>query len=174
MLSGSLRDSTGLPLAGRTVTLHRAVWPATIQTPNAVVITNANGNYSTVVRPTKATTYSASFVGARGLTGRISTPAHVVVVPKVTLRLNDSTARLGQKVVFSGGVSPGAQGRTVYLQRAIKGRWTHASTATVTSRGTFAFAWKPTSTVDYTFRVVLPAGNGWSMGTSNTRRLVVS
>jgi hypothetical protein len=173
-LRGRLTDSTGAPLANRTVALRRVVWPSATSLALANVVTDANGNFSTMVTPRAATVYTAAFVGGPGLTGRMSAPASVALAPFIGLGVNDGSVRRGQTVTFSGTIAPDARGRTVYLQRLVNGRWSTAASKTVTSKYGYSIPWTPRTLTDFTFRVVLPAGNGQATGISNTRRLTVS
>ena len=76
-------------------------------------------------------------------------------------------------MVFSGAVAPNKKSQLVYLQALIGGKWKNIKSVKLTSTSLYAFAWKPTSHVDYKWRVVKPADTLNYTGVSPVLTLVV-
>jgi hypothetical protein len=89
----------------------------------------------------------------------------------VTIKTSTASVNQGGTAVISGKVSPTAKGSTVWIQWYDRdqggNRWRTATTATVSSSGTYSKTITPVDgTVDY--RVYKPSGSGLSGGTSKT------
>ena len=104
----------------------------------------------------------------------------VGVLPAVGLRVGTTHPRKGQRVAFTGIVSPAFNGRQVWFQRrTVNGGWrTVAATtlfpATPGSHGPRSqYFRRLTINRSGTFRVVLPAPPGWLANRSRTRTLIV-
>jgi len=103
---------TGTGNANAAVTLQQAPFPYTRYTNLASGRTNAAGAYSFGgIRPGLDTRYR---VRARRAT---SANKLVFVRYRVSLSVSDSTPKRGQRVRFSGVVSPAANGRLLLIQR---------------------------------------------------------
>jgi len=76
--------------------------------------TSPSGDYTFAVKPSRNTQYRTLSESNPPLTsaGRL-----VLVAPRVSLGLSDSTPRRGQRVRFFGSVRPAHDGRTVQIQR---------------------------------------------------------
>jgi predicted GH43/DUF377 family glycosyl hydrolase len=126
-LSGKLTRS-GAPLAGQVVTLAaRPLGAAAFKTlPSST--TDAAGSFRRVVKPTKRTTYRASFAGAT------STPTAVVAVKhRITLR----SVRRSGKLYLRGTVGPRHARRVVVIQKRGGTRWVTIARVRTTRRSTF-------------------------------------
>jgi hypothetical protein len=128
-LSGAVAGSRN---AGVTVTLEENPAPYTggFKSTGLSATTDASGNYSMIVSPSKSTHYRVSAkVGKKPTT---SAEVAVRVRVKVTLRLGDRTPRIGQRVWFTGSVLPGHDGKIARIQRrTASGAWRTVATATL-------------------------------------------
>jgi hypothetical protein len=105
VLSGNLTRG-GVPQPGQPVTLAAQPIGAPTFTPLPPATTDASGNYSALVRPTKRTTYQAGF-------GGLFPTAVVLVKHKITLK----GRRASGKVYLDGTVGPKHARRVVLIQR---------------------------------------------------------
>ena len=173
VLSGQV---TGAGNAGVKVELEQSPSPATdFKNAGMNSTTDANGNYSFTVKPELLTRYR---VEAKAKPSVVSPVVSVRVRPLVTLAVNDSSARRGQRVTFSGSVTPAHDGRTVTIQRKIgTGRYRTIATvglvkSTVAGRSDYSKTLRVTRTA--TYRVRFAADADHVLGTSRTRRVRVS
>ena len=109
VLSGRL---TGATKAGVTVTLREDPFPFGDGTkPAATAVTDAQGDYSFTRRPSVNTTYGAS-------AGPTRSPNVLVNVRiRMSMRVSDSTPRVGQVVRFNGRACSAHDGLVVAIQR---------------------------------------------------------
>jgi hypothetical protein len=173
-VSGVLKTSTGSVLPGGSVKVLAKPSGAASYSTLGTVTTNASGVYSLTVKPTKNTTYYATYTGGSGQMGSTSSIAVVSVKPRATIALNDSTATRYQTVYFSGKVYPNSPNQTVYLQRYASGKWSNVKSMRLGTASGYRFAWKPTSYIDYSFRVYVPARTGYLAAYTVSKKLVVS
>ena len=139
----------------------------------AVRILALTGAWALAVTPVYNSYYRGTYLGATGLLGNSSANALVRVANKVAIKLNKNNITLGTTVVFSGAVAPNKKGQYVYLQALIAGKWKNVRYVKLTTTSLYAFAWKPSSRVDYKFRVVKPADTLNYTGVSPVLTLVV-
>ena len=162
---------TGTGSANAPVTLQQAPFPYTRYTNLAGGRTNALGAYLFGgVHPGLNTRYR---VKARRVT---SANVLVFVRYRVSLAVSDSTPKRGQRVRFSGIVSPAANGRLVLIQRrGGDGKFHTTARALLTLRNAtssrFSLSRRIFSTG--TYRVRLGADAAHEPGNSRTRRLGV-
>jgi hypothetical protein len=173
-LSGVLKTAGGAALTARSVTIRGKRVGAAAYTTMGTATTNASGAYVLSLKPTKGTTYVAAFAGAVGLAAQTSAGVLVSVRPRVTFALNDATATRTQTVFFSGVVSPTSALQTVFLQRLMAGTWSTVKSMKLSTASSFTFAWRPTSGVDYYFRVLVPARTGYLAGATVKKLLMVA
>jgi len=109
VLSGRLNGSTK---AGVTVTLRENPYPfGDGSKPVASAVTNAKGDYSFTRRPSVNTIFGVS-------AGPTKSPNVTVNVRiRMSLRVSDSTPRVGQRVRFKGRACPAHDGLLVGIQR---------------------------------------------------------
>lgn len=122
---------TGPKSAGLKVTLEQNPAPYTggFKTTTVTGITNVAGQYSLSIRPALNTRYRVTVKTMPKLT---SAPVLVAVRVRVGLRLSDSTPRVGQRVRFSGFVTPAHNGKFARIQRRTSsGAWHTIATATL-------------------------------------------
>ena len=136
--------------------------------------TDAGGNYSLTVKPTLLTRYQVSAKARPQVT---SPSVDVKVRPLMTLTVSDATARSGQRITFSGSVTPAHDGAKVLLQRRIgTGRFRTIATLTLVKPATAGqSAYSHTARVrrTATYRVRLAAHDDHATGTSPKRRVRV-
>jgi hypothetical protein len=110
--TGVFGQLSGTSNASVTITLDQAPYPHRQYTKVGTVRTNATGAYAFVgLRPGLNTSYRTRGKGAT------SSSILVYVRMGVSLSVSDSTPATGQRVRFSGSVSPAHNGRMVLIQR---------------------------------------------------------
>lgn len=95
---------------------------------------------------------------------------------RVSLKVStDQAVQREDKVSLTGKVSPKAAGSKVTVQIQYEGKtaWKAIGTAKVKKDGTYAFADKPSTRLDRSYRVVKPADQGGSKGVSKERAVEV-
>jgi hypothetical protein len=177
-ISGTL---TGPNNAGVVVTLEEnpAPYTGTFKSTGLKATTNATGGYSFIVSPAQNVHYR-TVAGAKKPTATSGEIA-VGVRVKVTLRLSDRTPRIGQRVLFSGGVLPGHDGKIVRIQRrTASGSWRTVATTTLvaanpvgaTPRSKFAKRIRIRKNGSYRARVV-PGDGDHLAGNSSVKSVIV-
>jgi hypothetical protein len=113
---------TGPNAGGVRVTLESSPFPfAAPFRQEATTTTDASGNYVFAgLRPPVITRYH---VVARTRPQSQSPDRNVNVRPRVTIRVNDRTPARGQRVRFSGHVTPAHDGAVVRIQRHTRAGW---------------------------------------------------
>jgi hypothetical protein len=125
-ISGRL---TGPNSGGVTVELESTEFPYTTPFRNVATTTTApNGDYSFTQTPQRNTRYRAI---ARTNPRTQSADIAVGVRRRVSLRIGDQTPTRGQRVRFSGTVTPGADGKVALIQRRTSDGWKTLSTPTL-------------------------------------------
>lgn len=122
---------TGADNAGVEVTLEENPYPYTSEFKATALktTTNATGNYALSVTPAVNTHYR---VTAKTKPPVTSAETAVAVRVKVTLRLSDLTPAVGQRVKFSGTVTPAHDGKVARIQRRTStGSWKTVGRATL-------------------------------------------
>ena len=176
-ISGKL---TGPDNAGKLVTLEENPYPYTGgYTPTTTTATtDANGDYSMVVKPVRNTRYRVTVKTAPPST---SAELAITVRLKVTRRVSDRTPERGSLVRFSGKVVPGHDGQVARIQRrTADGDWKTVARATLVAaapvdgvaRSTYSKRVRVRSTRAYRVRVSSADGDH-ATGTSRRIRLVV-
>jgi len=125
VLSGNLTRG-GAPQPGQNVALAAQPIGAPAFTPLPPATTDAAGNFSAAVKPTKRTTYRADF-------GGLLPTAVVLVKHKITLK----GKRRSGKVYLNGTVGPKHVRRLVLIQRKKGSRWVTIGRVKTTKRSTF-------------------------------------
>lgn len=173
-VSGVLRTAAGAPLKFQRVVLqHHGVggsrWLYLTSTRSDI-----RGAFSVWIRPGSHTDYRAVFAGSGSVLGSASRTILVLVRAAVSLRLSGSSVRLGRVVVFSGSVAPhrGA-GERVWLQFFYSGRWNTWRPIALNSASRFSFAWRTSTGVDLSWRVVVLANSTSATAVSRAIRLTV-
>ena len=121
---------TGPDNANVEVELESNPAPFTAGFKNAGVkaTTNAAGNYTMAVTPTVNTRYRVS----AKTRPRVTSPETLVNVRvRVSLRLSDRTPSRGERVRFSGVVTPGHDGKVARIQRRTSAGWRTIARATL-------------------------------------------
>lgn len=163
--------------AGVQVTLEDNPYPyaAGFKPTGVKATTDASGAYSLSVTPTVSTRYR---VTAKTKPQVTSPEVLVPVRVKVELRLGDATPTAGQRVLFSGTVTPAHDGKVVRIQRRKRGGGWKTVAKTTLVPGTPAGT-VPTSTFSKRLRVrrtgtyrarVNPGDGDHATGTSARRR----
>lgn len=140
----------------------------------AAATTDAAGKFSFTVKPALFTRYQ---VTAKAKPQVDSAVVEVRVRPRISLSVDDTRARRGQRVLFSGGVSPAHEGQAVVIQRRIgTGSFRTISTVTLVKsaspgRSTYSTRLRVTRTATYRVRKAADADH--AAGTSRTRRVRV-
>jgi hypothetical protein len=161
-LSGKL---TGPNNSGRQVTLRSDPFPFDNFDNAGNATTNAQGDYTLTQSPALNTRYQAR--SGNEESGIVT----VLVRPRVSLRLSDSTPRRGQRVRFSGRVCPEHDGSRVALQRRTAAGFRTVGRATLRDvPGCSRFTRRLRVRRDGTYRAVIRAHNDHATGISPRRR----
>jgi hypothetical protein len=162
---------TGTGSANAAVTVQQAPFPYTRYANLAAGRTSAFGTYSFGgLRPGLNTRYRAR---AKGVT---SANTLVFVRYRVSLSVSDSTPARGQRVRFSGVVSPAASGRLLLLQRrGSDGVFRTVGRTTLLPRTATSSQFRLTKRIfsTGTYRAHIGADAAHEPGNSGTRRLRV-
>lgn len=162
---------TGTGSANAAVTVQQAPFPYTGYANLVAGRTSAFGTYSfSGLRPGLNTRYR---VRARGVT---SANTLVFVRYRVSLAVSDSTPKRGQRVRFSGVVSPAATGRLVLVQRrGSDGVFRTVGRTTLLPRSATSSQFSLTKAIfsTATYRVHVGADAAHEPGNSGTHRLLV-
>lgn len=110
-ISGRLK---GKDNTGKSILLQQNPYPFAGYVDVGTALTVANGDYSFTVVPKLNTRYRVTAATTPPTT---SGELLQTVKPKVSLRLSDSTPARGQRVRFSGFVTPAHDGKLVRIQR---------------------------------------------------------
>jgi hypothetical protein len=153
-LSGTLTQGAGL--AGQSVALSAqpAGAPSFSALPPAT--TNSAGAFTSVVKPSRNTTYKASFAGASEPTVSVS------VAYQVTLRV----ARKGASRLFRGKVAPSKRGRIVVIQVKTRSGWKRFAKVKLSKKSTFTLLRKLAAHKRYRFRATTAADSKHLAGVS--------
>lgn len=172
LLNGTL---TGPDAGGVRVDLQQDPFPFDgFKNAGVTTTTDANGNFTMSVKPGLLTRYQVTAKAKP----QVSSPlVDVRVRPAITLAVNDATARRGQRVRFSGSVTPAHDGAKVLLQRRIgTGSFRTIATltlvkSTVAGRSDFSRRLRVRRTAVY--RVRMPADADHTRATSARRKVRV-
>ena len=116
---------TGDKVANQKINLRADPFPFSAFSNAGTAVTNATGDFALIQKPTANTRYQAS-------KGKADSPIVTVLVrPKVSLRLSDTTPAEDQRVRFSGRVCPEHDGVKVAIQRRSNGRFKTVRRATL-------------------------------------------
>ena len=169
VLSGQL---VGADNAGVKVDLHQDPFPfGDLKNAGMNATTDANGNYTFSVKPELLTRYQ---VTAKAKPQVSSPSVDVNVRPLLAFAVNDATAKRGQRITFSGTVTPVHSG-TVLLQRRIgKGSFRTIARPTLVvanNAASFVHNARVRRTATYRFRIAAHADH--ARGTSPKRKVRV-
>jgi hypothetical protein len=126
-LSGVLSQS-GSPISAQSVGLFAQPAGTTTFTQFSSATTDAAGAYAASVKPSKTTTYKASYTGVA---------AEPTVTVGVKFRVTLSVARKGGKVLLRGKVAPSQRRKVVVIQIRVGKRWKTLAKVRTTKRSTF-------------------------------------
>lgn len=167
VISGKLK---GAGNAGVGIQLQINPFPYAGFVGSTVVNTDATGNFSTIAKPTVNSRFR---VQTTTLTpAQTSGEVTVLVAPKVSLRLSDSTPATGKLVRFYGYVWPSHDGRTADLQRkTTAGSWQTVARLSLRDDGAFRSKYSRRVRVrkDGSYRVQLLADTDHATGLSAVR-----
>lgn len=172
--------------AGQTVTIsgklappNNAMQAVTLyaRTPNqgyhkvAVAATDANGNYSfTPQSPVNNTAYQV-----RNGNGRHSAQLFVGVRDVVSVAADKTSAKVGDRITFTGGVLPNKSGHVIYLQRlGDDGQFHTIEAGRVDSLSRYTLSHTVRVAGDKQFRVLIPGGPYNERGVSDVVHVTVS
>ena len=173
-LTGRLR---GRDNGGQSVALDHNPFPFPAFVLLTTGRTDAQGDYGFTVRPDRHTKYRARTVPSAPYGIPVVSPEVLIRVRlRVGIRLSDATPRRGQRVRFSGTVSPKHNGRAVFVQRRRSdGRWaTVARTVTRDAAGDrSSYSRRVRIFRDGLFRVRVRGHADHATGNSRTRSIRV-
>jgi predicted GH43/DUF377 family glycosyl hydrolase len=135
----------GVPVAGQAVALSAQPVGTTVFSPLPPATTDAAGNFRAVVKPTKRTTYKASYAG-------VSPEPTVIVLVKHSITLK--AARRSGKLTLSGKIGPRRAHRVVVIQLLKGKRWVTFAKVKTSSKSTFKLVRKaPAKRAKYRARI---------------------
>ena len=149
--------------AGEKITVLARQFDALATTPVTTATTDANGNWTAIVTPMIATTYTAQTATAT------SDPATVTVHPRVGFGVNGNTftAKVTARDSFAG--------RIAYLQKRLaSGAWKRVKLVVINQHSVAKFRMPLRRGHTYTLRIYLTqpqAGGGYLDGTSIVQRV---
>ena len=169
VVSGTLGDAGGVPLAGAQVLLQARRLSATAFSDVAALTTGIGGGFSQLVKPVAGTEYRVVFEGASSLT-TVLRPAIVqtTIAVKQTVRLTarPKSVRRGAKVKLLGTVAPTARQLdlaaspvTLRVERKTASGWRRVAGRTVTPRadGAYSWSWRTRKAGSYRVRATAAA-----------------
>src|SRR5438874_3831990 len=129
---------TGKNNAGQAITVQQDPYPFGTFVSLGKVVARADGTYSFVATPKVNTRYRTN---AKTKSPATSPTVLVLVAPRVSRHVSDTTPTAGQKVRFYGRVTPVHGGQLVYVQRRRKdGTWGNVAQATLVDDAGGAFS----------------------------------
>ncbi len=146
-LSGMLTQGAG-GLGGQTVGLSAQAAGAPGFTALPPATTDATGHFTASTKPTRNTTYKATFAGAGS-----EPTVQVGVAYRVTLRV----VRKGSRWSFGGKVGPARRGGTLVIQLKTRRGWKRFAKVRLSKRSTFTLL-RTLKHGKYRFRATTPAG----------------
>ena len=178
-LTGLLTNADGQPIDGATVEAIEKRSDGT-SLPTGLATTNSDGRFRYVLRATRNRDLLFRYPGSRRVAA--ATSIFGLHVPaNSSIRVNRSTVRNGESVLFSGRVASRplpANGKLIEMQAYFRGRWRTFSTLRTDRTGAWRFRYRFGATfgrVTYRFRVRLPSEGGYPFigGRSRVARVVV-
>ncbi len=172
VLSGKL---TGPDHAGKVVSVEEDGYPFdTFKALAPTATTDANGDWRLTVQPALNTRYRAM-----AKTSPTTTSANILVqvVKRVSLTASDRSANRGQKITFSGKVSPAHDGQAVVFQRrSSSGSWVTLRSVVLQDDGAVRSRYTVSMRVRSTgvYRTVAKADADHGTGKSRALRVTVS
>ena len=155
-LSGTLTQGAAA-LGGQSVALFAKGAGNPAYTPLPPATTDTAGAFTSFVKPSKNTTYKASFTGAA------SEPTVAVSVAyRVTLR----AVRKGSKRLFRGKVAPARRRGPLVLQVKTRSGWKRFAKVKLSKKSTFAITRKLAAHKKYRFRATTPKDARHAAGVS--------
>ena len=122
-----MRDQDGLPVAGACVWFEAELREGFSPVANAV--TDRNGGCSVRLRVRRGRRYRARFLGTADRPEAVSTPASVVVIPRIEARLTQRSVAAGSTAVVVGEIRPRKRFVRIEAQRQLRGgRWAPLAT----------------------------------------------
>ncbi len=183
--AGSLRRSSGAPVAGQKITVTESFAAGSDQRQRATDIrTAADGTFSLRLKPGPSREVTASFAGNRLLTRAAGPVAELVAATAIRFHASAASAAVGGRpVVFSGRVTAVGAGRAVAglpleLQFRYPGAgWSEFRTVGADSRGRFRYAYRfsddDSRGVRFRFRAHVKGREGWPYGPGASRPVSV-
>jgi hypothetical protein len=149
---------TTTPDPNVSVTLWGRSYLGTFHTIGLPVMTGTDGSYSFNDSPTDNTVYQVRTT-FRPPAIRHSAVLFEGVQDVVSIQASSLNVPVGQKVLFTGSVSPDKASHVIYLQRlGVDGFWHNVEVGFVKPNSTYQFGWTFGNTGSKQFRVKLPGG----------------
>ncbi len=169
-----VRTANGASLSGRRVVLYTKAHTSPTWTQRAVLTTASDGTVRTSLRMSVNTDAYLAFYPSGGYAGARSPKVTGTATPRITIRQNTSSIRLGQYSTISGAVAPVLAGQRIYRQELKSGRWVSVASTTISSAGTYSFPVHGSIRGSYSFRVLTAATASYDLAYSPTVGLRVS
>lgn len=175
-LSGNLSSTDGsAQLAGRQVSIQRRNADSSAEWKTIATVTvAADGSFEQLVKPSVNTEFRATYAGAPD-NSSVSDTVRVDVALRLTVRISGYEFVKGDRVLFSGSVSPNHAGFPVELQLLNEDddEWNAVNGAKLDRKSRFALRYKLKATGVYMFRVVAQGDDGHTGAISKTYEVTV-
>jgi hypothetical protein len=158
-ISGSVRSSDGVALAGLPVALQQRPLTTSLYTALAAPVSSATGGYAVRHQALRIVDLRAVVEGGLGRLGAVLTGKRVVVRSVASLVVSDRSIDLGDPVVLSGGIWPPRPNALISVQRYSGGAWRTVQAIRVDSGSRYRWV-KP---------VMLPGNHAWRVLVPSTR-----
>jgi Zn-dependent metalloprotease len=173
---GTVLDTDGKALAGRTVQLQRRAGGTGSWRPVASRRTGTAGDVRFRVAPRRETSFRVLFPArSTVLMGSLGPTEPVRVRVRVGGSFTDPDIRRGQATVFRGTVAPDRSGARAALQQRFDGKWRTVDRTRISASDRYRFEVRPRSRRDRDWRVRVAGSSaqGLAAGWTPARRLVV-
>jgi hypothetical protein len=162
VVSGYLKDQSGRPIAGQTVSIFGNDLKV------ADVVTDASGRYAKTMTPTSAITYQARFAGTSSLSAQASTQITVIPRARLTRITSWTTLSLNKTYYAKGYIEPrhdSTEGKVVVkaYKRRSNGTYPSLSTPTKTFSAYSKYVYYSSSKTKYQVPLKLTSRGYWKI-----------
>jgi spore germination protein YaaH len=174
-ITGTVKSSTGLAVAGQTVMLQRRNPTSSIWGTVGTASSSSTGSVSLSYTPSSNSVLRLYAPSNWTYDAATSVEKTTLVKWKVSANASDTTPARGQRISIAGKVSPTRAGTSVQRQKLVNGSWQLMSTTTVKSDGTYSFSvLMPSKSATLSYRIKVPGTVTNATAYSATIRITVA
>jgi ribosomal protein L11 len=174
-ITGTVKSSTGLAVAGQQVVLQRRNPTSSIWGDVGTAYSSSTGSVSMSYTPSANSVFRLSAPSNWTYDAARSGEKTTMVKWKVSAGASDATPARGQRISIKGKVSPTRVGTTVQRQKLVSGSWQFMSATTVKADGTYSFpVLMPSKSATLSYRVKVPGTVSNATAYSATIRITVA